>query len=209
MQHPPSERGFFLTRAALKRPRPKIPPLRRWPGPPRTCKTRCRPLKYHSDCLTRQDLGSGRPPLKMPPYQRLRSAALRCCSPLAALRSVSTDRERLANHLVYMAPPHHRLRSLNGGKNGRSTNIWKFLVPANNEASGRHIGAKTVLRGLLHAAWPDHGWGSLGPARLGVTMISANQQGQGTDYPEPNWWNMVIPFIILTAGLVLGFFGVM
>ena len=124
---------------------------------------------------------------------------------------MSTDRERLANHLVCIEHPHHRLRSLNGGKNGRSTNIGKFLVPASNEAPGRRIGAKAVLPGLVHPAWPDHGWGSLGPLRLGVTMISANQQGQGTDYrhPEPNWWNMVVPFIILTAGLVLGFFGVM
>jgi hypothetical protein len=104
-----------------------------------------------------------------------------------------------------------QIAELKRGKNGRSTNIWKFLVPASNEASGRHNGAKAVLPGLVHAAWPDLGWGSLGPLRLGVTMISANQQGQGTDYrhPEPNWCYMVVPFIILTAGLVLGFFGVM
>ena len=27
--------------------------------------------------------------------------------------------------------------------------------------------------------------------------------------PEPSWWNMVIPFIILIAGIGLGFLGVM
>jgi len=45
--------------------------------------------------------------------------------------------ERLADYLVRIALPHQRLRSLNGGKDGRSTNIGKFLVPANNEAPGR------------------------------------------------------------------------
>ena len=27
--------------------------------------------------------------------------------------------------------------------------------------------------------------------------------------PEPSWWNMVIPFIILIAGIALEFLGVM
>ena len=27
--------------------------------------------------------------------------------------------------------------------------------------------------------------------------------------PEPSWWNMVIPFIIIIAGIALGFLGVM
>jgi len=27
--------------------------------------------------------------------------------------------------------------------------------------------------------------------------------------PEPSWWNMVIPIIIIVAGVTLGFLGVM
>lgn len=71
----------------------------------------------------------------------------------------------MANHLVCIEQPHHRLRSLNGGNNGRSTNIGIFWVPASNEAAGRSIGAKAVVPGLVHPAWPDHGWGSLVPYR--------------------------------------------
>ena len=47
------------------------------------------------------------------------------------------------------------------GKSGRSTNIGKFLVPASNEAPGRRVGVKGVLRGFVHPAWPDHHWGYL------------------------------------------------
>jgi hypothetical protein len=62
--------------------------------------------------------------------------------------------------------PHHTVRSLSKwGKNGRSTNIGKFLVPASNEGPGGRIGAKAVLPGRVHPSWPNHGWGSLVPFR--------------------------------------------
>ena len=75
--------------------------------------------------------------------------------------------ERLADYLVRIALPHHRLRRLNGGNDGHSTNIGKFLVPASHEAPGRRIGAESVLRGFLHPPLPNHRWRSLRPAAIG------------------------------------------
>ena len=170
--------------------------------------------EYHSDRLTRQDPGQRSPdypPLKMPSCQ---NPTIGNFAMLLATRraSLSVNRQGTigqSSRLYRATAP--QIAELKRGKQWPFHKYLDILGSASNEASGRRIGAKAVLPGLVHAAWPDHGWGSLGPLRLGVTMISANQQGQGTDYrhPEPNWWNMVIPFIILTAGLVLGFFGVM
>ena len=41
-------------------------------------------------------------------------------------------------------------------------------------------------------------------------MPSANQQPEYVNrVPEPSWWNMAIPIIIIVAGVGLGFLGVM
>jgi hypothetical protein len=116
--------------------------------------------------------------------------------------SFLSNRERLANHLVCIALPHPRLRSLKGGKNGRSTHIGIFWVPSENEARCRRIGIKGVLRGFVHPACSDHHWGSLvtyrrhsnwqrrSLARLlgyGGGVPLANQLDR-EPVPEPSWW---------------------
>jgi hypothetical protein len=43
-------------------------------------------------------------------------------------------------------------------------------------------------------------------------MSDANQLDRKPDrasVPEPSWWNMVIPIVIVVGGVALGFLGVM
>jgi hypothetical protein len=63
-----------------------------------------------------------------------------------------------------------------GGNDGRSTNAARFLVAASDAASGRRIGAKAVLPGLVHAAFPDHGTGTLTPYRNRPYPTIVNQR---------------------------------
>jgi hypothetical protein len=79
------------------------------------------------------------------------------------------------------------------------------------------MGDKAVLPGLVHPAWPDHGWCSLVRLTLykigrGMTDAFGHQpdlKPKRAIVPEPSRWNMAMPIIIVVAGVALGFFGVM
>ena len=64
------------------------------------------------------------------------------------------------------------------------------------------IGCSTKRKALLGVAQEAGDW----------LMSDANQldrKPERASVPEPSWWNMVIPFIIIIAGIALGFLGVM
>jgi hypothetical protein len=92
---------------------------------------------------------------------------------------------------------------VNGGKHGQSTDIRRSLVPASNQAPSRRNGAKGVLPGLVHPAWPDLGWDTLAPHRDRPHFREPPCSGhpQAWIYPERfGWGESILTQVALGPG---------